>query len=82
MRFWLRLAYRLPEGHFSNDTVAMFELRAAFNPLGPRPKHAYLYTALVAVLLFPRLQFAGPPAREAPARVSNSRPWTSLRGVG
>ncbi|EJD36764.1 hypothetical protein AURDEDRAFT_117013 [Auricularia subglabra TFB-10046 SS5] len=64
--------YRLPGGPFSDDTVAMDELRAAFKTLGFKPKHTHsIYSALVAVLLLSNLQFADPHAREEPARVAN-----------
>ena len=46
--------YRLPSGPliFSDDSVAMEELRASMRSLGFKPKHiAYISSLLVAILL-------------------------------
>jgi chitin synthase len=52
--------YHLPSGPliFSDDSVAMEELRASMRSLGFKPKHiAYIFSLLVAILLLRNLQF-------------------------
>jgi len=50
--------YRLPAGIFSDDSIAMDELRAAMGTLGFKPKHmTSIFSLLVAILLttYPRI---------------------------
>lgn len=64
--------YRLPAGPFSDDSVAMEELRASFKLLGFKPKHvAAIFSVLVAILTLGNLQFGEGDARDVSAYVSN-----------
>ena len=64
--------YRLPSGPFSDDSIAMADLRAAMRTLGFKPKHmTSIFSLLVAILLLGNLQFADGDAHDVSARVSN-----------
>ncbi|KAI0371480.1 chitin synthase [Pilatotrama ljubarskyi] len=64
--------YRLPAGPFSDDGIAMDELRAAMKTLGFKPKHvSSIFGLLVAILLLGNLQFGEADARDVSAYVSN-----------
>ncbi|KAF6750973.1 glycosyltransferase family 2 protein [Ephemerocybe angulata] len=50
--------YRLPSGPFSDDAIALGELRAALASMGFKPKHLQsIFTILSVVLLMSNLQF-------------------------
>ncbi|CDO75020.1 Glycosyltransferase Family 2 protein [Trametes cinnabarina] len=64
--------YRLPAGPFSDDGIAMDELRAAMKLLGFKPKNvSSIFGLLVAILLLGNLQFGEADARDVSAYVSN-----------
>ncbi|RPD67384.1 chitin synthase [Lentinus tigrinus ALCF2SS1-7] len=64
--------YRLPSGPFSDDSIAMDELRAAMKILGFKPKHlSSIFGLLVAILLLGNLQFGEADARDVSAYVAN-----------
>jgi chitin synthase len=64
--------YRLPAGPFSDDSIAMTELRAAMRTLGFKPKHLMsIFSLIVAVLLLGNLQFGEGDAHDVSAHVSN-----------
>ena len=64
--------YRLPSGPFSDDGIAMDELRAAMKALGFKPKHlTAIFSLLVAILLLGNLQFGEADARDVSAYVAN-----------
>jgi len=64
--------YRLPSGPFSDDSIAMADLRAAMRTLGFKPKHmTSIFSLLVAILLLGNLQFADGDAHDVSAHVSN-----------
>ncbi|PPQ77158.1 hypothetical protein CVT25_010786 [Psilocybe cyanescens] len=64
--------YRLPSGPFSDDSIAMSELRGAMRTLGFKVKHmTSIYSLIVAVLLLGNLQFAEGDAHDTSAHVSN-----------
>ena len=63
--------YRLPAGPFSDDSVAMEELRAAMKTLGFKSKHqSSIFSLLVAILLLSNLQFGEGDARDVTAYVT------------
>ncbi|KAH7905136.1 glycosyltransferase family 2 protein [Hygrophoropsis aurantiaca] len=65
--------YRLPAGPFSDDSIAMEDLRAALKTLGFKPKHiTSIYTLLVAILHLSNLQFTDSDARDVSAYVANA----------
>ena len=65
--------YRLPAGPFSDDSIAMEELRASMKTLGFKPKHiGSIFTLLVAILLIGNIQFGEGDARDVSAYVSNT----------
>ncbi|EIW61536.1 chitin synthase [Trametes versicolor FP-101664 SS1] len=65
--------YRLPAGPFSDDGIAMDELRAAMKILGFKPKHvSAILGLLVAILALGNLQFGEADARDVSAYVSNT----------
>ncbi|KAI0089361.1 chitin synthase [Irpex rosettiformis] len=65
--------YRLPAGPFSDDSIAMEELRASMKTLGFKPKHiGSIFTLLVAILLLGNIQFGEGDARDVSAYVSNT----------
>lgn len=64
--------YRLPAGPFSDDSVAMEELRASMKTLGFKPKHTTsIFSMLVAILILGNVQFGEGDARDVSAYVSN-----------
>lgn len=64
--------YRLPSGPFSDDTIAMEEVRVAMRTLGFKPKHlSSIFTILVAILLMSNLQFTEADSKDVSASVSN-----------
>ena len=64
--------YRLPAGPFSDDSIAMEELRAAMKTLGFKPKHiTSIFSLLVAILILGNVQFGEGDARDVSAYVSN-----------
>ncbi|KAI0076909.1 chitin synthase [Panus rudis PR-1116 ss-1] len=64
--------YRLPSGPFSDDSIAMEDLRAAMKTLGFKPKHmSSIFSLLVAILLLGNVQFGEGDARDVSAYVSN-----------
>ncbi|KAH9045438.1 glycosyltransferase family 2 protein [Lactarius pseudohatsudake] len=65
--------YRLPSGPFSDDAIAMDQLRDDMKTLGFKPKHmTSIFSLLVAILLLSNLQFAEGDARDVPAYVTNT----------
>src|ERR1700679_3404048 len=64
--------YRLPSGPFSDDSIAMADLRVAMWTLGFKPTHmSSIFTLLVAILLLGNLQFTNGDAHDVSAHVSN-----------
>ena len=64
--------YRLPSGPFSDDSIAMADLRVAMRTLGFKPKHmTSIFSLLVAILLLGNLQFTNGDAHDVSAHVSN-----------
>src|ERR1700761_9094236 len=64
--------YRLPSGPFSDDGLAMEDLRSAMRLLGFKPKHiSSIFALLVAILLLGNLNFLESPAREESAGIAN-----------
>ncbi|KAJ3513631.1 hypothetical protein NLJ89_g2840 [Agrocybe chaxingu] len=64
--------FRLPSGPFSDDSIAMTELRAAMRTLGFKPKHmTSIHSLLVAILLLGNLQFAEGDAHDVSAYIVN-----------
>lgn len=65
--------YRLPSGPFSDDAIAMDQLREDMKSLGFKPRHVTsIFSLLVAILLLSNLQFADGDARDVPAYVTNT----------
>ena len=65
--------YRLPSGPFSDDSIAIADLRVAMRTLGFKPKHiTSIFTLLIAILLLGNLQFANGNSHDVSAHVSNS----------
>ncbi|TFK47006.1 glycosyltransferase family 2 protein [Heliocybe sulcata] len=66
--------YRLPAGPFSDDSIAMDELRAAMKALGFKPKHvSSIFNLIVSILLLGNLQFGEGDARDVSAYVVNTQ---------
>ena len=64
--------YRLPNGPFSDDAIAMEEVRVAMRTLGFKPKHlSSIFTILVAILLLSNIQFTEADAKDVSASVAN-----------
>ncbi|KAF8868757.1 chitin synthase [Gymnopilus junonius] len=64
--------YRLPAGPFSDDSIAMGELRLAMRTLGFKMKHmTSIFSLIVAILLLGNLQFAEGDAHDVSASISN-----------
>ncbi|OCH89984.1 chitin synthase [Obba rivulosa] len=64
--------YRLPAGPFSDDSIAMGELRAALKILGFKPKHmSAIFGLLVAILLLGNIQFLEPDGKDVSAYIAN-----------
>ncbi|KAI0268292.1 glycosyltransferase family 2 protein [Gloeopeniophorella convolvens] len=65
--------YRLPSGPFSDDAIAMDQLRDAMSTLGFKPKHvASIFSLLVSILLLSNLQFGEGDASDFSAYVVNT----------
>ena len=65
--------YRLPSGPFSDDAIAMGEVRAAMCALGFKQKHiSSIFALLVAILLLSNIQFTEADARDVSAYVANA----------
>ncbi|KAF8967535.1 chitin synthase [Flammula alnicola] len=65
--------YRLPSGPFSDDSIAMTELRAAMRTLGFKLKHmTSIFSLVVAILLLGNIEFAEGDAHDVSAYISNS----------
>ncbi|THH18601.1 hypothetical protein EW146_g2427 [Bondarzewia mesenterica] len=63
--------YRLPSGPFSDDAIAMDDLRVAMRTLGFKPKHiSSIFGLIVAILLLGNLQFGEGDARDVSAYVA------------
>ncbi|KAI0677685.1 chitin synthase [Trametes maxima] len=74
--------YRLPAGPFSDDSIAMDELRGAMKTLGFKPKHlSSIFGLLVAILLLGNLQFGEADARDVSAYVSNRPVLDQVAGL-
>ncbi|KAI0650874.1 chitin synthase [Trametes meyenii] len=74
--------YRLPSGPFSDDSIAMDELRGAMKSLGFKPKHlSSIFGLLVAILLLGNLQFGEADARDVSAYVSNRPVLDQVAGL-
>ena len=64
--------YRLPAGPFSDDSIAMDELRAAMRTLGFKPKHmTSIFSLLVAILLLGNLEFGEADHTDVSAHITN-----------
>ncbi|EGO00358.1 glycosyltransferase family 2 protein [Serpula lacrymans var. lacrymans S7.3] len=64
--------YRLPAGPFSDDGMAMEDLRAAMRSLGFKPKHtSSIFTVLTAILFLTNIQFGEADAQDVSAYVLN-----------
>ncbi|EJU06309.1 hypothetical protein DACRYDRAFT_19523 [Dacryopinax primogenitus] len=67
--------YRLPSGPFSDDAIAMEDLRAAMTSLGFKAKHtSAIFSLLIAILLLGNLHFHDNGSKEAnyeSARLAN-----------
>ena len=62
--------YRLPNGPFSDDGIAMEEVRVAMRTFGFKPKHlSSIFTILVAILLLSNIQFTEADAKDISASV-------------
>ena len=60
--------YRLPSGPFSDDSIAMADLRVAMRTLGFKPKHmTAIFGLIVAILFLGNLQFADGDAHDVSA---------------
>jgi len=66
--------YRLPAGPFSDDSIAMEDLRAAMKTLGFKPKHmASIFSLIVAILLLGNLEFGEADHTDVSAHVLNTQ---------
>jgi len=64
--------YRLPSGPFSDDSIAMADLRAAMRTLGFKLKHmTSIFSLIVAILLLGNIEFAEGDAHDVSAYVAN-----------
>ncbi|GBE80201.1 Chitin synthase 8 [Sparassis crispa] len=64
--------YRLPSGPFSDDSIAMEDLRVAMKTLGFKPKHvSSIFSLLVAILVLGNVEFGEADARDVSAYVMN-----------
>ena len=74
--------YRLPSGPFSDDAIAMDQLREDMKTLGFKPKHmTSLFSLLVAILLLSNLHFAESDARDVSAYVTNTPVLDHIAGL-
>ncbi|KAL0070282.1 hypothetical protein AAF712_002774 [Marasmius tenuissimus] len=66
--------YRLPAGPFSDDSIAMGELRGAMRMLGFKPKATQsIFSLLITILLLGNLQFVDGDMHDSSAYVSNTQ---------
>ncbi|KAK7037679.1 hypothetical protein VNI00_010904 [Paramarasmius palmivorus] len=66
--------YRLPAGPFSDDSIAMGELRAAMRTLGFKPKATQsIFTLLIAILLLGNIHFVDGDMHDTSAYVANTQ---------
>ena len=64
--------YRLPAGPFSDDGIAMDDLRDAFRSLGFKSKHiSSIFSVLAAILLLGNIEFGEADAQDVSAYVIN-----------
>ncbi|KIK53045.1 glycosyltransferase family 2 protein [Collybiopsis luxurians FD-317 M1] len=64
--------YRLPAGPFSDDSIAMGDLRAAMRSLGFKPKvQSAIFQLVIAILLLGNLEFGEGDFHDVSAFVSN-----------
>jgi chitin synthase len=64
--------YRLPAGPFSDDSVAMGDLRAAMRTLGFKPKtQSAIFTLLITILLLGNIEFGEGDFHTVSAHVTN-----------
>ncbi|KAG7097579.1 hypothetical protein E1B28_004916 [Marasmius oreades] len=64
--------YRLPAGPFSDDSIAMGDLRAAMRTLGFKPKATQsIFSLLITILLLGNLHFVDGDMHDVSAYVSN-----------
>lgn len=65
--------YRLPSGPFSDDSIAMGELRIAMRSLGFKPKAlSSIFTLIIAILELGNLQFVDGDQHDFAAYISNA----------
>ncbi|KAF8906646.1 glycosyltransferase family 2 protein [Mucidula mucida] len=65
--------YRLPSGPFSDDSIAMGELRQAMRSLGFKPKAiSSIFTLIIAILELGNLQFLDGDQHDYAAYISNA----------
>ncbi|KAK7469967.1 hypothetical protein VKT23_001403 [Stygiomarasmius scandens] len=66
--------YRLPSGPFSDDSIAMGDLRAAMKTLGFKPKvMSAIFSMLIAILLLGNLEFGEGDFHTVSAHVVNTQ---------
>ncbi|KAI5987740.1 glycosyltransferase family 2 protein [Pisolithus orientalis] len=64
--------YRLPSGPFSDDAIAMEDVRVAMRALGFKPKSlSSIFSILSTILLLSNIQFVEADAKDVSASVSN-----------
>ncbi|KAI6042199.1 glycosyltransferase family 2 protein [Pisolithus marmoratus] len=64
--------YRLPSGPFSDDAIAMEDIRVAMRNLGFKPKSlSSIFSILSIILLLSNIQFVEADARDVSASVAN-----------
>ncbi|KAF5334215.1 hypothetical protein D9611_014324 [Ephemerocybe angulata] len=72
--------YRLPSGPFSDDAIALGELRAALASMGFKPKHLQsIFTILSVVLLMSNLQFGFENGEAGACATSDSSAYVENR---
>ncbi|KAF9266073.1 glycosyltransferase family 2 protein [Marasmius fiardii PR-910] len=66
--------YRLPAGPFSDDSIAMGDLRAAMRTLGFKPKATQsIFSLLITILLLGNIQFLDGDMHDVSAYVANAQ---------
>jgi chitin synthase len=74
--------YRLPSGPFSDDSIAMADLRAAMRTLGFKAKHISAICSLLhAILLLGNIQFGEGDHRDVSAYVANTLVLEQVAGL-
>lgn len=74
--------YRLPSGPFSDDSIALGELRAALASLGFKPKHLQsIFTILSVILLMSNLEFGFVSGETGACATSDSAAYVENRPV-